>query len=198
VAPAMKTRGRRRSLWVTRSGRVLREEPTAAVDISSLLFGAAFALLGVGRLALADWDSRIGPVALQGAGMVLSGVGVMIIALLGPLPEHPTVGAVAVVAMAGVGLVLAVAGAALSRLGARGDCGITRTSSPGRRRQRRKALLSGLIMTTVSAILVWVGTAGGAAGVVLLIVGGGGVLFFGPLTVYVISELVRIRRTPRP
>jgi hypothetical protein len=53
------------------------------VDISSLLFGAAFALLGVVRLALAGRDSRIGPVALQGAGMVLTGVGVMIIAVAG-------------------------------------------------------------------------------------------------------------------
>lgn len=65
-------------------------------------------------------------------------------------------------------------------------------------RQRRKALLSGLIMTTVSAFLAWVGTAGGATGVVLLIVGGSGVLFFGPLTVYVICELLRIRRVPVP
>ena len=49
--------------------------------------------------------------------MVLTGVGVMIIALLGSLPQHPTPGAVAVVAMTGVGLILAVAGAVLSRLG---------------------------------------------------------------------------------
>jgi hypothetical protein len=56
--------------------------------------------------------------------------------------------------------------------------------------QRRKALLSGLIITTLSAFLAWVGTAGV---VLLLIVGGSGVLFFGPLTVYVNSELLRIR-----
>lgn len=64
--------------------------------------------------------------------------------------------------------------------------------------QRQKMVLAGLIMTTLSAFLFWVGTAGGATGVVLLIVGGIGVLFFGPLTVYVISELLRIRRTSVP
>lgn len=64
--------------------------------------------------------------------------------------------------------------------------------------QRRKMVLAGLVMTTLSAFLFWVGTVGGATGVVLLTVGGSGVLFFGPLTVYVISELLRIRRTPVP
>ena len=53
--------------------------------------------------------------------MVLTGVGVMILALVGPLPQHPTPGAVALVAMTGAGLILAVAGAVLSRLGRSND-----------------------------------------------------------------------------
>lgn len=89
------------------------------MDISSLVAGAAFALLGVCRVALAGRDPRAVLPALQGAGMVLTGTGVVILALTGPLPARPTPGAVALVAMTGAGLILAAAGMALSRLGRR-------------------------------------------------------------------------------
>ena len=49
--------------------------------------------------------------------MAVIGVGVMIAALLGPPPQHPTVGAVAVLAMIGVGLILLATRPTLSRLG---------------------------------------------------------------------------------
>lgn len=87
------------------------------MDTSSLLLGAAFAVLGAGRLALAGRDSRVCLVTLPAIGAVVTGAGLMIIALLGPLPQHPTVGAVAVVAMMGVGLILLIARPILSRLG---------------------------------------------------------------------------------
>lgn len=87
------------------------------MDTSSLLLGAAFALLGVGRLALADRGSWVCLASLQAIGAVLTGGGLMIIGLSGPLPQHPTVGAVAVVAMMGVGLILLIARPILSWLG---------------------------------------------------------------------------------
>ncbi len=66
-------------------------------------------------------------------------------------------------------------------------------------RERRNLLLAGLVMTTLSAVVAWAGASGsGARGVVVLAVGIIGVLFFGPITVYVVSQLLRIRRTAVP
>jgi hypothetical protein len=86
------------------------------MDTPTLLAGAGGLLLGAWKAFLSDRSARVGLATLQGAGMMLLGAAVMIAAVMGPLPQHPTVAFVAVMVVLGVGLILTVTGLILSRL----------------------------------------------------------------------------------
>jgi hypothetical protein len=60
--------------------------------------------------------------------------------------------------------------------------------------ERRKRLLGGVVMTVVSAFVLLAGVGNSGYGVLFIVIGVIGLLFFAPLTVYVASELLRLRR----